>query len=256
MRSGLDGAPAPATSGCRRSARPAADPSRRGRGLASIESRSRWPPFSRSTSAGRRSGGSSVALALVGVAEVLRRLDELAVDVGPLDSYSRCATRVLGGVPGVRRERRPAAHAGEVPVLGVGELHHLVARPSTARARPGGRTSTRWPRRDWLLEVTVSMRAAARQPDELLAACGDEVRERPEEIIGRSASYVFSVESSENAVIWIFGVGHGMPFGSPSSYGYSQPHRQPWSRRRSPRRARPSHRRAPGRRPRGRPARR
>jgi hypothetical protein len=41
---------------------------------------------------------------------------------------------------------------------------------------------------------------------------------------------MLSVWSSENAVIWISGVGHRIPIASPGWYSYAQPQPQPCSR--------------------------
>jgi hypothetical protein len=92
-----------------------------------------------------------------------------------------------------------------------------------------GAKVTRWPSRDRAFEVTVSTRPPPGRRMNSSPVFGMMSPSGPSSIIGRSASYVFSVESSDTAVIWMSGVLHAMPIGSPGLYGYSQPHGQPWA---------------------------
>jgi hypothetical protein len=137
--------------------------------------------------------------------------------------------RLLRRIPGVRGQRRPATHAREAAVLGVGDLRHLVLRRPEPDLVLGdeGDALTQAGRRRARDHVDP---ATARQADELLAGLRDDVTSGPYSIIGRRAPKMLSVCSSLTAVIWTSGVGHGMPIGSPGSYSYSQPQPQPWSR--------------------------
>ena len=90
-------------------------------------------------------------------------------------------------------------------------LFVAVHRPSSSC----GTNVMRWPSRLWLELVTVSMRPPPGRRMNSSPVLGIRSCSGPSSIIGRSASYVFSVESSENAVIWISGVAHGIPIGSP-----------------------------------------
>jgi hypothetical protein len=115
-------------------------------------------------------------------------------------------------------QARPTAHAREAAVLRVRDLRHLVLR------RPEPELVLRR-ERDALAEAGLRARArdhvdpaTAGEADELLARLRDDLPSGPYSIIGRSASKTLSVCSSLTAVIWIRGVGHGMPIGSPGSY--------------------------------------
>jgi hypothetical protein len=68
------------------------------------------------------------AFDLVAVRQVRRRLDEVPVDVRGRRLERQLRDRRLSRVPAVRRQRRPAPHAGQAAVLRVGDLEHLVGR--------------------------------------------------------------------------------------------------------------------------------
>jgi hypothetical protein len=67
-------------------------------------------------------------LHLVAVGQPGRRLDELPVHVQGAGLVLPLRHRLLRRIPGVRRQRRPAAHARETAVLGVRDPGHLVRR--------------------------------------------------------------------------------------------------------------------------------